>query len=195
MGLFSKKQDAKPPAPPRPPVVVGPERLADAKAFMDEWIYIVGQASDPVFWEALARFGRIGDATQAANTHSDNMRVFSVAENQFNNDFSAMFDWPWRNWLAIAKKANEVGDYELAVRVFFFAWTIENQVTFDMNVSGLVGFQKPTNDTYKAIASEALAAATAAPADFSVVERSIEAPVPRAGILQGTSQLLGLAPE
>jgi hypothetical protein len=193
MGLFSKKSET-PAAAPRPlsePPAVGPERLAEAKAFMAEWVHVVGQASDPVFWDALARFGRIGDAVQTPNTHSGSMRLFNVAKTQFNNDFHAMFDWPWRNWLAIAKKANEFGDHDLAVRVFFFAWTIQNQVKFDINITSEVGFEKPSTESFRAIASEALAAATAAPADFAVVERAIEPPVPRAAIISGTSQILG----
>ena len=190
MGLFSKKSAAAPRPLPEP-TAIGPERLAEAKAFMSEWVHIVGQASDPVLWDALARFGRIGDAVQAPNTHSGNMQIFDVAKTRFNNDFRAMFDWPWRNWLAIAKKANELGDHELVLHVFFFAWTIQNQVTFDMNVTGEVGFEKPSTETFRAIAAEALAAATAAPADFAVVERAIQPPVPRAAIMSGTSQLVG----
>lgn len=172
-------------------MAVGPERLAEAKAFMGEWIHIVGQASDPVFWDALARFGRIGDAVQSPNTHSGNMQIFDIAKSRFNNDFKAMFDWPWRNWLAIARAANQVADYELAVQVFFFAWTIQNQVTFDINVTGEVGFEKPSAETFRAIAAEALSAATAASPDFVVVERSIQPPVPRDAIIKGTSQIVG----
>lgn len=191
MGLFSKKSDPPRVAPPPEPMAVGPERLAEAKAFMGEWIHIVGQASDPVFWDALARFGRIGDAVQSPNTHSGNMQIFDIAKSRFNNDFKAMFDWPWRNWLAIARAANQVADYELAVQVFFFAWTIQNQVTFDINVTGEVGFEKPSAETFRAIAAEALAAATAASPDFVVVERSIQPPVPRDAIINGTSQIVG----
>jgi hypothetical protein len=191
MGLFSKKADPPGVSTPPEPMAVGPERLAEAKAFMAEWVHIVGQASDPVFWDALARFGRIGDAVQSPNTHSGNMQIFDIAKSRFNNDFKAMFDWPWRNWLAIARAANQVADYELAVQVFFFAWTIQNQVTFDMNVTGEVGFEKPNVDTFRAIAAEALAAATEAPPDFVVVERSIQPPVPRDAIINGTSQIVG----
>ncbi len=191
MGLFSKKSDSPGVSPPPEPIAVGPDRLAEAKAFMAEWVHIVGQASDPVFWDALARFGRIGDAVQSPNTHSGNMQIFDIAKSRFNNDFKAMFDWPWRNWLAIAKAANQVADYELAVQVFFFAWTIQNQVTFDMNVTGEVGFEKPSVETFRAIAAEALAAATEAPPDFVVVERSIRPPVPRDAIINGTSQIVG----
>lgn len=191
MGLFSKKSDPPSVAPPPEPMAVGPERLAEAKAFMGEWIHIVGQASDPVFWDALARFGRIGDAVQSPNTHSGNMQIFDIAKSRFNNDFKAMFDWPWRNWLAIARAANQVADYELAVQVFFFAWTIQNQVTFDINVTGEVGFEKPSAETFRAIAAEALSAATAASPDFVVVERSIQPPVPRDAIIKGTSQIVG----
>lgn len=187
MGFFSKKSDSAGAAPPPEPIEVGTERLAEAKAFMAEWIHIVGQASDPVFWDALARFGRIGDAVQSPNT----MQIFNVAESRFNNDFKAMFDWPWRNWLAIARAANRDGDHELAVQVFFFAWTIQNQVTFDIDVTGKVGFERPSPETFKAIAAEALAAATAAPPDFVVVERAIQAPVPRDAIIKGTSQIAG----
>ena len=190
MGLFSKKSDPPRVSPPPEPMAVGPERLAEAKAFMGEWIHIVGQASDPVFWDALARFGRIGDAVQSPNTHSGNMQIFDVAKSRFNNDFKAMFDWPWRNWLAIARAANQVADYELAVQVFFFAWTIQNQVTFDINVTGEVGFEKPSAETFREIAAEALAAATAASPDFVVVERSIQPPVPRDAIINGTSQIV-----
>lgn len=191
MGLFSKKSDAPGVASPPEPAAVGPARLAEAKAFMAEWIHIVGQASDPVFWEALARFGRIGDAVQSPNTPSGNMQIFAIAKSRFNNDFTAMFDWPWRNWLTIARAANQVADHELAVQVFFFAWTIQNQVTFDMNVTAEVGFGKPTSATFRAIAAEALSAATAAPPDFFVVERSIEPSVPRDAIINGTSQIVG----
>lgn len=205
MGLFSKKPQAAATPEPRPtasksaapqqtaaqPAVIAPERLAEARAFMADWVNIVGQASDPVFWDALARFGRIGGATQAPNTQGGNMRIFDVAKSRFNNDFAAMFDWPWRNWLAIAKKANEVADHQLAVQVFFFAWTIQNQVTFDMNTSAEVGFQQPSTATFKEIAAAAWAAADAAPADFAVTERATESPVPRSSILLGTSQLLG----
>jgi hypothetical protein len=194
MGLFSSKKTAAASGATRPlpqPAAVGPERMAEAKAYMAEWVHIVGQASDPVFWDALARFGRIGDAVQVPeNTHSGNMRMLNVAETRFNNDFRAMFDWPWRNWLAIAQKANEVRDYELAPQVFFFAWTIQNQVTFDMNLTGEVGFEKPSTETFKAIAAEARAAATAAPADFAVIERAIQPPVPREAIILGTSQII-----
>jgi hypothetical protein len=191
MGFFSKKSDSPAVSPPPEPIAVGPDRIAEAKAFMAEWVHIVGQASDPVFWDALARFGRIGDAVQSPNTHSGNMQIFDIAKSRFNNDFKAMFDWPWRNWLAIAKAANQVADYELAVQVFFFAWTIQNQVTFDMNVTGEVGFEKPSVETFRAIAAEALAAATEAPPDFVVVERSIQPPVPRDAIINGTSQIVG----
>lgn len=72
MGLFSKQSDPPRVAPPPEPMAVGPERLAEAKAFMGEWIHIVGKASDPVFWDALARFGRIG-GVQSPNTHSGNI--------------------------------------------------------------------------------------------------------------------------
>lgn len=191
MGFFSKKSDVPGVSPPLEPMAVGPERLAEAKAFMAEWVHIVGQASDPVFWDALARFGRIGDAVQSPNTHSGNMQIFNIAKSRFNNDFKAMFDWPWRNWLAIARAANQVADHELAVQVFFFAWTIQNQVTFDMNVTGEIGFEKPSAETFRAIAAEALTAATEAPPDFVVVERAIQPPVPRDAIINGTSQLVG----
>jgi hypothetical protein len=77
------------------------------------------------------------------------------------------------------------------VQVFFFAWTIQNQVTFDINVTGEVGFEKPSAETFRAIAAEALAAATAASPDFVVVERSIQPPVPRDAIINGTSQIVG----
>ncbi len=191
MGLFSRKTASPSAALPPQPANVGPDRVAAAKAFMGEWVHIIGQASDPVFWEALARFGRIGDAVQAENTQSDNMRMISEAANRFNNDFVAMFDWPWRSWLDIAKKASEFGDPELAVQLFFFAWAIDNQVTFDVNIASAVGFEKPSAERFKSIAAEALAAATAAPEDFTVVERATQPPVPRSAIMTGTSQILG----
>lgn len=203
MGFFSKKPSPTPttrttptPAPtPLPtPGPVGLQQLAEAKAFMAQWVHIIGQASDPVFWGALAQFGRIGGAVQAENSHSGNMRIFDTAKNRFNNDFRAMFDWPWRTWLEVAKKANEVNERELPVQIFFFAWAIKNQVKFDMNTSALVGFEHPSTATFKAIAGEAMSAAAAAPADFAVIERATESPVPRAAILQGTSQILGIAP-
>ena len=139
--------------PPPQPVGVPPEKLLEAKAFLAEWIHIVGQASDPVFWDALTRFGQVGDALQFANSQSGYAQMFHVAKTRFNNDFIAMYDSPWRNWLAIARKANENGDYELAVGLFFFAWAIQNQVTFDMNVAGQVGFEQPTPETFRAIAA------------------------------------------
>lgn len=199
MGLFSKKRSTEPKVPPQvaelpKPGPVSDAKLEEARQFMADWVNIVGQASDPVFWGALERFGRIGDAVQAQNTHSDNIRMFRVAEQRFNNDFEAMFNWPWQNWLAIAKKANDVGDFELAAQIFFFAWTITNQVTFDINVSGVCGFLKPSTEVFHAIAGEARTAAINAPEDFEVVERAIEAPVSRSAILMGTGQLLGNAP-
>jgi hypothetical protein len=191
MGLFSKKSD--PPATSTLPEVaaIEPDRLVEAKSFMADWVNIVGQASDPVFWGSLARFGRIGDAVQSPNTHSGNTHIFDVAQSRFNNDFKALFDWPWRNWLAIARTANQAGDHELAVQIFFFAWTIQNQVTFDIDVAGEVGFEKPSAEIFRAIAAEALAAATASPPDFVVVERAIQPPVTRDAIIMGTSQIVG----
>ena len=93
MGLFSRKSKQTIEETPKPampvPGAMSPEQVASAKAFMAGWPTIVGQASDAVFWEALARFGRIGDATQAANTHSGNLKMFKVAESRFNRDFRA----------------------------------------------------------------------------------------------------------
>jgi hypothetical protein len=199
MGLFSKSKNhsqPKPAAAPKPaptPAPVTESKLAEARSFMAEWVDIVGQASDPVFWGALEKFGRIGEAIQAENTHSANMRFMTVANNTFGGDFKAMFDWPWRNWIAIASKARENGDNELSVHLFFFAWAMKNQVTFDMNVTGTIGFEKPRDSIFAAIAKEAHTAATALPEGFTIVERAISEPVTRETILLGTAQVAGIA--
>lgn len=199
MGLFSKKKHtpSAPPPPPPPPPKPGPvtsEQLREAKAFMADWSRIIEENNDASFWGALARFGRIGDAVQTPeNTQSANMRMLGIAREKFNNDFAAMFDWPWRNWIAYAKAARDTGDNELAAQLFLFAWAMKQGVTFN-SYAMIVGFEKPRPDTFKAIAAEAHAAATAAPPDFAVVERRSEKPVTRELILFGTSDVLGIAP-
>lgn len=77
MGLFSRKSASQESATrPRPePASANPERIALAKDFMAEWTGIVGQATDPVFRDALARFGQIGDAVQEPNTPSGNANL------------------------------------------------------------------------------------------------------------------------
>lgn len=66
-------------------------------------------------------------------------------------------------------------------------------MTFDINVTELVGFEWPTQETYRAIAQEALSAATAAPDRFAVIERATSAPVSRATIIEGASRIVGQA--
>ena len=154
---------------------ITPTLVAQARDFMEEWTHIVGQASDPVFWGALARFGRIGGAAQAPNAQ-------------------AVLELPWRTWIEISKKANEIRDYELAARVFFFAYTMMNQVTFDADVSAACGFAHPSDESYREIARQALIAANHAPDGFSVVERSNASPVGQQTLQFGLAQLLGIDP-
>lgn len=161
---------------------------------MESWVTTITGSNEQAIWTALAKFGRIGGAVQAANSTSENIQFMEAGRVRFNGDFTAMFNYPWRTWISIAEKAVEVGDFELAVRVFFFAWTVQDQVTFDMNSSAEVGFGTPAPEVFKEIASAANTAAICAPDEFAVIERTGSAPVTKATILSGTNQILGIGP-
>ncbi len=170
-----------PPASWRPPEVTS-ALMTEARAFMEQWTSIVGQASDDVFWEALERFGRIGDATQGPNLDYS------------GTNFGELFQRPWQTWARVSEQAVEMRDYELAARIFFFAWTVVNQVSFDVAAARRCGYVVPSDESYRLIAQHAQTAATRAPGDFSVVERTIQAPVTKGALLAGLQQLLGDGP-
>jgi hypothetical protein len=92
--------------------------------------------------------------------------------------------------LAIGDKALNDGDLELTVRVFLFAWAIVEQVGFDSDRIAECGFMEPQDETYRAIAAQALAATEQAPDGWAVVERTISAPTTKAQLQIGLRDLL-----
>lgn len=156
--------------------------MAEARAFMEGWTSIVGQASDAVFWDALERFGRLGGAAQGPDLDHQGVAVGEVLER------------PWRTWAEISQQAIEMRDYELSARIFFFAWAVVNQVSFDVDTARRCGYVEPSDEIYRVIAERARTAVSRAPDDFSVVERTVQAPVTKDGLLQGLEHLLGDGP-
>lgn len=156
--------------------------MAQARAFMEEWTSIVGQASDTDFWNALERFGALGGAAQGTELDRQGVAVGLVLER------------PWRTWAEISQQAIEMRDFELSARVFFFAWAVVNQVSFDVDTARRCGYVEPSDKIYRVIAERARTAATRAPDDFSVVERTIQAPVTKDGLLAGLAHVLGDGP-
>lgn len=162
--FFRGEAFSKPSSMARPEVTTAV--IVQARAFMQEWTHIVGQASDPVFWDALARFGRIGGAVQGPA-----LRAMTTAE------IGAALDRPWLTWIEISRRANEAQDFELAAWIFFYSYTVVNQVTFDEEVAVACGYAQPAKERYHEIARQALVAANRAPDNSWVVERATESPV------------------
>ncbi|MDZ5447204.1 hypothetical protein U2F26_31590 [Micromonospora sp. 4G57] len=190
MGLFSKKSQQKPPTPrgwtPPPLPEIGPQQLAEASSLMKDWTRIVGRASDAVFWDAVTRFARIGGAVEPAEQ-------IVAAIHQNGGSATAIYERPWQRWLEIGSKAYEAGDLVLPCRIFFFAWTIREQVRFGRETFD-IAIQQPEPGTFQAIARQALFAVNSAPLDFVVVERTDNAPVTRRTLQMGLSQVLGIEP-
>lgn len=163
---------------------ITPELLHEARRFMEDWTHIVGQAPDEVFWPALARFGRIGGALQGSALLTPLRTINDKPE------LRRILDRPWQVWSAIGQRALENGDLELTAWVFLFAYVMTEQVAFDADVIARCGFREPSDESYRAIAAHALAAADRAPDGWSLVERTSSAPTTKAQLQTGLRRML-----